>query len=401
MVAVLTRVFGFEHLPTIEDAVQDTFIKAIAAWRKGVPDNPEAWLTQAAKHRCIDLFRKLKSEQERAQFFEHGTASIALSELFLDEEVKDSQLRMIFTACHPSLDPRDQISFALKTIAGFSQREIASALLMKEESVKKRLQRARKSIMDAGLAFEIPQGPALMPRLARVQEVLYLLFNEGFHSGQRDTLVRQELCGEALRMCTMLKEQPGLDSPETYALFALMCFHSARLESKVSDEGDIIDLMKQDRERWYVPLIMAGHDAMMQAVKTAEYSSYHYEAAIASEHLRAKTFEDTDWEQIIHWYAQLEDLAPSPMNKLSMAVAHIHRSAYHDAREMLESIEVSELGKRNYLYHGCWAEYYKQTNARAKALEQYDLALDCVSNELERRYIERKRQEVTKAIGGA
>ena len=136
MVAILCRIFGLQHLETIEDAIQDTFIKASLSWRAEMPENPEAWLTKAAKNRTIDLFRQLKSEKERASFFESGPASIAINELFLDDEIADSQLRMIFTACHPALDPRDQISFALKTIAGFSQQEIASALLTKDETIK-------------------------------------------------------------------------------------------------------------------------------------------------------------------------------------------------------------------------------------------------------------------------
>lgn len=176
MVAILTRIFGLSNLEIIEDAVQDTFIKAMGTWRNGMPDNPEAWLTQAAKNRMIDLFRKLKSEKERAAYMESGTSTISVNELFLDDEIADSQLRMIFTACHPQLDPRDQIAFALKTIAGFSQKEIASALLLKEEAIKKRLSRARKAIGIKSISFEIPQGEQLNQRMIRVLEVLYLLF---------------------------------------------------------------------------------------------------------------------------------------------------------------------------------------------------------------------------------
>jgi RNA polymerase sigma factor (sigma-70 family) len=238
MVSILTRIFGLAHLETIEDAVQDTFIKAMGAWRNGIPENPEAWLTQAAKNRTIDLFRQLKSEKERAPYFESGPAAIAINELFLDREIADSQLRMIFTACHPALDPRDQIAFALKTISGFSQSEIASALLTKEESVKKRLSRARNMIRDAQLAFAIPQGNELSDRLPRVLEVLYLIFNEGFHSGQKEMLVRKELCAEAMRLCKMLVDHKEVCSPNVQALFALMCFQAARLDSKVNELQD-------------------------------------------------------------------------------------------------------------------------------------------------------------------
>jgi len=193
MVSILCRIFGLAHLETIEDAIQDTFIKASISWREGLPENPEAWLTKAAKNRTIDLFRQLKSEKERSQFFNNGTSSIALEELFLEQEIADSQLRMIFTACHPCLDPRDQIAFALKSIAGFSQKEIAAALLLKNETIKKRLSRARATIRKKEVVFEIPQGKELEIRRIRVLEVLYLIFNEGFHSSKKEMLVRKDL----------------------------------------------------------------------------------------------------------------------------------------------------------------------------------------------------------------
>ena len=206
MVSVLTRIFGLSNLEIVEDAVQDTFIKALTAWRINPPENPEAWLTKAAKNRVIDIFRKLNAEQKRIPKLENGPASLAINELFLDDEIEDSQLRMIFTACHPVLNSKDQIAFALKTISGFSTKEIASALLLKEETIKKRLMRARKSIAEKELSFEIPQGKELPKRLNRVIESLYLTFNEGFHSNKKDLLVRKELCGEAMRLCKLLKK---------------------------------------------------------------------------------------------------------------------------------------------------------------------------------------------------
>jgi len=163
-------IFGLAHLETIEDAIQDTFAKASISWRKGIPDNPEAWLTKAAKNRTIDLFRQLKSEKERSHYFKNGASSIAFSELFLEHEIADSQLRMIFTACHPSLDSRDQIAFALKSIAGFSQKEIAAALLLKDETIKKRLTRARATIRKEEIVFEIPQGKELAKRASILQK---------------------------------------------------------------------------------------------------------------------------------------------------------------------------------------------------------------------------------------
>ncbi len=394
MVSILCRIFGLEHLETIEDAIQDTFVKASISWRTGIPENPEAWLTTAAKNRTIDLFRKLKSENERSKYFEKGTSSIAVSELFLDNEIADSQLRMIFTACHPALDPRDQIAFALKTIAGFSQKEIAAALLLKVETIKKRLSRARASIQKEALVFEIPQGEELKKRRIRVLEVLYLIFNEGFHSTKKEMIVRKDLCGEALRLCKMLIEHPKICDAETQALFALMCFHAARLDSKIDDLNEIIDMRLQDRSKWYFPLIVAGNSMMMKATEGGVYSPYHYEAAIASEHLRAKKFENTNWEQILFWYEKLQAISPSPFNLLNMAVVNLQRDEPALAKAIMDKVEPKNLGQRDYLYYGCLAQYYKAIKNYDQALACYDQALATVQNDSEKRYLEKKRKKI-------
>ncbi|MFK8160985.1 MAG: RNA polymerase sigma factor, partial [Lewinella sp.] len=343
MVAILCRVFGLEHLETIEDAVQDTFIKAMGAWRNEWPDNPEAWLTTAAKNRVIDLFRSIKSARERHEKLTTGTAAIAVNQLFLDDEIADSQLRMIFTACHPALDPRDQIAFALKAIGGFSRKEIAAALLLKEETTKKRITRARKAVAEQSIRFEIPQGEQLRIRMIRVLEVIYLLFNEGFHSTQKDLAIRKELCGEALRLSKMLIDNPMTCNAEVQALFALMCFHSARLDSKINEANEVLDLRSQDRSKWYFPLVVAGNDMMNLATANGEYSIYHYEAAIACEHLKASTFEATNWKEILRWYHKLDQLNPSPINQLNMAVVNLQRADFAAAREMLEQLEEDQL----------------------------------------------------------
>ncbi|WP_020569135.1 RNA polymerase sigma factor [Neolewinella persica] len=393
MVAILCRIFGLEHLETIEDAVQDTFIKAIGAWRNELPDNPEAWLTTAAKNRLIDLFRSIKSARERHENLT-VTAAIAVDQLFLDDEIADSQLRMIFTACHPALDPRDQIAFALKAIGGFSRKEIAAALLLKEETIKKRITRARKAVADKIIRFEIPQGEQLRIRTIRVLEVIYLLFNEGFHSAQKDLAVRKELCGEALRLSKMLIDNPLTCNADVQALFALMCFHSARLDSKINESNEILDLRTQDRSKWYFPLVVAGNDMMNLATASGEYSVYHYEAAIACEHLRAQTFEETNWKDILKWYQKLEALNPSPFNLLNMAVVNLQQADFSAAQDVLQQLEEDQLGQRKYLYHGCWAEYYKRTGDAAQAIHQYDVAISMVPNDLEKEYLLKKRERV-------
>ncbi|WP_394747735.1 RNA polymerase sigma factor [Spongiimicrobium salis] len=391
MVSVLTRIFGLEHLDIIEDAIQDTFIKASLSWRHQQPDHPEAWLTQASKNRVLDIFRRLKTEKKYLPQLTNGPQAIALNDFFLDTEIEDAQLRMIFTVCHPSLDPRDRISFALKTISGFSIKEIATALLMKEETVKKRLARARKTIQKSRLKFHIPQGKALPKRLESVMEVLYLIFNEGFHSNKKEKLIQKELCGEAMRLCQMLLKNEYTRSPASYALFALMCFHSSRLDAKTNAENELLDLKHQDRSLWHFPLISLGNTMMNKAVEEGMFSCYHYEAAIAAEHLKAPTFEHTDWDKILHWYSCLHSLQPMPSHVLTMAVVCLQYGKYAAAKNYLEKIKAEDFAQRAYLYHAAWGDFYVCTNHPLKAISSFDQALALVTNTLEKEYLQKKR----------
>lgn len=391
MVATLTRIFGTRHFVMIEDAVQDTFIKALSAWRQEYPADPQAWLWAAAKNRSIDLLRKLKADNTRLPKLDSGTVTIALNEIFLDKEIQDAQLRMIFMACHPQLQAQDQIAFALKSISGFSQKEIASALLLKEETVKKRLQRARKTISETDLAFIIPQGAELHKRLDRTLEVIYLIFNEGFHSGKADKLIRKDICGEALRLSKILTTNEHTRTPGVYALFALLCFQSSRIDSKIKEDGEIIDLEHQDRSLWFWPLVELGNHAMMRATKTDNRSIYHYEAAIIAEHLKAKSFDQTDWSQIHTYYKLLYDLQPSHINLLNIAYVKLKLGKLEKAHQLLEQIEADKLEQRSYLYYGVLAEYHKLKKEPQKAITYINLALEKVNNKSERKYLEKKR----------
>ena len=391
MVSVLTRIFGLSHLEIIEDAVQDTFVKASISWRQQLPENPEAWLTKAAKNRVLDIFRKLKTEKKQLPNLQQSRDFIAVTELFLDSEIEDAQLRMIFTACHPNLDPRDRISFALKTVSGFSIKEISSALLTKEETVKKRLSRARKIIQKGTIKFNIPQGKALPQRLESVMEVLYLIFNEGFHSNTKESLIRKELCGEAMRLCKMLLKNEHTRTAAAYALFALMCFHSARLEAKVNSYNEILDLKHQDRNLWHFPLIQLGNTMMTKAVIDTEYSCYHYEAAIAAEHLRASHFDETNWTKILYWYECLYAIQPMPIHVLTMAVVCLQNLEFAKAKTYLNQVEASSLEQRSYLYYGTLSDYYYAIKDIKKAIINIDLALKTVINSLEKEYLQKKR----------
>lgn len=391
MIAVLTGFFGLAHLQLIEDAVQDTFVKATLQWRKKVPENPEAWFIKVAKNRTIDLLRKIKADQIRSEKLAHGAASIQLNDLFLDHEIEDSQLRMIFVACHPELAPGEQIAFALKTVSGFSLKEIGAALLTKEETVKKRLSRARKKVIEKNIAFEFPDKKQLATRIAGVLQVIYLIFNEGFHSTKRDKLVDRELCGEALRLNQLLLKKPLLRSGSSYALFGLLCFHSARLESKVATDGSIIDLEHQDRSLWHFPLVKLGDDAMRKALTYKDRSTYHLEAAIAAQHLKAASFTDTDWAEILNLYEKLDQVFLSEFNGLNKAIVLLQMRDFKRAKKLLNSVDANKLNQRTYLLWGCWADYYYKKGNRDKALEFLEQAITEVSNKSERDYLIKKR----------
>ena len=390
MVSILTRIFGLTHLETIEDAVQDTFVKASLSWREQKPNNPEAWLMRAAKNRVIDLLRKLSSEKDLYNKLETGTSAISIEKLFLDHEIEDSQLRMIFTACHPMLDIRDQIAFSLKLIAGFSQKEIASALLIKEETVKKRISRSRKKIIDSEIKFEFPLGKELPKRLNQVLKVLYLIFNEGFHSNKQDALIRKELCGEAIRMNKLLLNKDITRSGSSYALFALFCYQSARLDSRISENGELIDLKHQDRSLWHWPLIELGNNAMNKSLEMNDFGQYHLEAAIASEHLKAMSFEETDWKKILFWYQKYYVILPSDLTLLNMAIIKIELKDYENAWEDLSQINSEKLEQRKYLYYGTLAEYYIANKKNEEAIKYMNLSIQYCSNKKEKSFLKRK-----------
>lgn len=394
MVAILTKIFGLSKLELVEDAVQDTFLKASLKWRDQQPENPEAWLTQAAKNRAIDLIRQLNAEKERHHTLSiHGSIALGINEYFLDHEVEDSQLRMIFVACHPAFSKEEQIAFALKSISGFSMKEIAAALLVQEEAIKKRLVRARKKIKELNITLSYPDPHDIPKRISGVLQIIYLIFNEGFHSTKPDTLINKDLCGEAIRLCKLLIVEENFRSGSLYALFALLCFHSARLESKMGN-NEIIDLKHQDRSKWYLPLIILGNDALNKSMQFEDHSIYHIEAAIAAEHVRAIRFEDTNWQRILNYYEEMYTLIPSDSILLSRATIFLQMDQLDQAKAELVKINSQSLNQRAYLYHGCYAEYHAKRREFRKALVEIDLAIKGCANLFERQYLEQKRDYI-------
>ncbi len=390
MVAILSNIFGLHHLELVEDAVQDTFLKAALSWRNELPENPEAWLTQAAKNRTIDLLRKINAQNNRHEHIPHGSFTLEINEHFLETDIADSQLRMIFVACHPAFSKEEQIAFALKAISGFSMKEIAVALLQKEETIKKRLTRARKKIKDLDIQLSFPNTAQVHSRISGVLQIIYLIFNEGFHSTKPNELISKELCGEAMRLCKLLLVKESFRTGSLYALFALLCFHTSRLESKMDEDG-IVDLKHQDRSKWYLPLIVLGNDALNKSLQYPDHSVYHYEAGIASEHVKAISFDNTNWENILGYYDAIYALMPSEQTLLSKATIYLQMELLDQAEETLKKINSDALHQRIYLYHGCYAEYYEKKNMISEALLAIEAAIETCTNQFEQKYLQKRR----------
>ena len=326
LVALLTRAFGLRHLELIEDVVQSALLQALETWKlKGVPKDPAAWVGVVARNKALDAFRRRQTAEKYAPdvaWLETSKTGgrAELDELFLDAEIRDSQLRLMFACCHGELPPESRIAVALKVLCGFSLREIAHALLTSEANIKKRIYRAKRKFSSRRIAFEVPAGDELAPRLDSVHSVLYLLFNEGYNSQHPDELIRRDLTEEAIRLCHQLAEHPVCSTPATRALLALMLFHAARFDARLDSEGGILRLEDQDRDRWQQPLIARALEYLDASADGDELSRYHLEAGIAAHHCLAPSFEATDWGAILDLYDRLLALQPSPVYELNRAI---------------------------------------------------------------------------------
>ncbi len=370
MVAVLSHLFGLDHLQLVEDVVQDSFIRALQTWKlHGLPNNPEAWLLQTAKHKAIDLLRKQQLHKRYTQ--EDWIEKIDTADTFFHEqEIADSQLRMIFACCHPALKAEDQIALTLQIVSGFSVSEIARALLSNEAVIQKRIFRAKKFLRDNQVILEIPSGKELQQRLDTVCTVLYVLFNEGYHSLKAEELIRHDLCAEAMRCCKLLTEHPLIREYSAQALLALMCLHAARFDSRMDNSNDIILLEAQDRSLWDKELIRVGFYYLNLSASGKHISAYHIEAAIASEHMIAETFSKTNWDRLLDLYDMLLQVKPSPVILLNRAVVLAQLQQTEAAIASILSIpNIDTLIRTQAIYSAVLGDLYKRLSNTVKARE--------------------------------
>lgn len=351
MVAVLSRFLGFAHLDAIEDIIQEAFIRAIRTWKgDNLPDNPTAWLITVAKRLAIDYIRKQKAAGDRLHHLQlSGPALVHIEELFLESEIPDNQLRLMFATCHPKLDIRDRVALTLKFVSGFGISEIARALLMSPEAVKKRIQRARKSLSSNNIELSIPIGTELQKRLETVHLVLYLLFNEGYYSTSNANPVSKDICIEAMRLCHLLSRHRLTDHPDTHALLALMCLHASRFDSRTGNDGEVVLLENQDRTYWDRQLIALGMFHLNTACKADYYSTYHYEALISSEHARASSFNETNWLNINQHYKSIYALKPGEQILLNQVIVLVQLQNIEEAIDLFETIDKDHIDRVLYL----------------------------------------------------
>jgi RNA polymerase sigma factor (sigma-70 family) len=310
-----------------EDLAQDALVAALEEWpRRGVPPNPGAWLMLTARHRAIDRLRRDDRLADNLRLLGHdllsraGDQSSSIEEDMLSDGVDDDMLRLIFTACHPALTVESQVALTLRVLGGLSTEEIARAYLIGEATVSQRISRAKRTLSDRKIGFEVPPAAEQEQRLAAVLKVVYLIYNEGYTATSGADLTRPELCYEALRLGRMLAGW-GANEPEVHGLVALMEIQSSRLTARAGPHGEPIPLLDQDRSRWDPLLIRRGFRALLQARDTGGTGPYVLQAAIAACHAQARRPEDTDWPQIVALYDQLRVRAPGPVVELNRAVA--------------------------------------------------------------------------------
>jgi RNA polymerase sigma factor (sigma-70 family) len=394
MVSYLTRIFGIGRLDLAEDVVQDTLCRAMEVWSiQGLPDNPSAWLMRVARNRAIDLVRRDDHFRYVAPELAHLLRlreETTVETPGFDREIQDDELRMMFSCCHPDLSTDSQVTLILKTLCGFGVAEIANALLTSEDAIEKRLGRARKLFREAGGFVELTNGAEIRQRLEAVYPAIYLLFSEGYHGSQSEQTVREDLCFEAMRLALALSEHPEGNRPKTHALLALLCFHAARLQGRVNEAGELVQLEMQDRSKWDRDLIAKGFYFLEKASTGNEISEYHLEAAIASLHCAATTYGETEWGGIVELYDTLSLLKPSPIVALNRAVAV--GNAYGPEEGLAELSRIPEAAKlRDYpFYAAAQGEFHLLAGRPGEASRHFEEAVKLARSPSEANFFERK-----------
>ena len=393
IVATLIGLVG--DFDVAEEAAQEAFTAAVDRWRSsGVPEFPRAWIIQTARHKAIDRLRRRANFAQKMELF--GPERQPSAEPDYDtSEIPDDRLRLIFTCCHPALAQEAQVALTLRTLCGLETDEIARAFLVPVPTMAQRLVRAKRKIRDAGIPYVVPGTDEMASRLDAVLTVIYLVFNEGYAATRGGPLVRTDLCSEAIRLGrlvrALLDPRPAAEST---GLLALMLLHDARRDARLDEAGDIIILEEQNRGRWNQPQISEALPLVEEAFRGGA-GSYALQAAIAAEHCRADRAEDTNWPLILRLYDLLERVQPSPIVSLNRAVAVAMAEGPGPALALIDALETSGHLQNYHLLHATRADLLRRLGFSEKSAGSYARALELVSNESERRFLERRLREVS------
>jgi RNA polymerase sigma-70 factor (ECF subfamily) len=398
IVAALTAQLGTHRLQLVEDVVQEALVRALQTWPyRGIPDNPAAWLTQAAKNLALDALRReqrwhekqsdITAEQERWLSTDDPTID--------DDSISDDTLRMLFVCFHPQLSSEAQMALALRTVCGLSAGEIAAAFLTSEAAIAKRLVRARQRIRELALPFAVPDNTELPTRLDGVLGALYLLFNEGYKASSGDRLVREDLCREAIRLTDLVSTHPATTAPSAFALLALMQLNASRLRARTDDAGNLLRLHEQDRAAWDQQLIARGIASLSRATAGETVSAYHLEAAISACHCLAADDASTDWPRILGLYDQLIGLNGSAIVAMNRAVAVARVHGPEQGLKALAAIADRSTLEAYHLYHAIRGTFAAELGRTAEALTHFKQAGNLATLPAEREFIARRMEEVT------
>jgi len=394
MIAALTRVFGFHNLELAEDVMQDALCRALEVWKhQGMPDNPSAWLMTTAKNHAVDVLRRERTARtfapEITRLLEsEWTFRPTIEAAFGPHAIQDDELRMMFSCVDPRLTEEAQVALILHILCGFSVSEISNAFLCTPAAAEKRITRAKKVLASDTKLFELASTEDFRTRLSAVHRALYLLFNEGYHGANTETAVRVELCREAMRLATLLRDHPLAATPPTLALLALMCLHAARMPSRVDESGSLSLLPDQDRSQWNRELIEDGQRLLEQSATGDVVSEFHVEAAIAWCHASAPTAQSTNWAQIVALYDTLLRIRPSPVIALNRAIAVAQHAGPEQGLTAIHAIDGCERLRAYPFYPMALGELELQCGRHSAACEHFKAALQLARNPTEQRFMQ-------------
>jgi RNA polymerase sigma factor (sigma-70 family) len=378
-----------------EELAQDALVTALEKWpESGVPDNPGAWLMATAKNRALDAIRRSKMVERKHEELAPPVSERPQIEDALDDDVGDDMLRLIFTSCHPVLSTEARLALTLRLLGGLTVPEIARAFLSPEPTIAQRIVRAKKTLADAKVPFEVPRGQDREERLSSVLEVLYLIFNEGYSATAGDDWMRPALCEDAMRLGRVLAGlQPT--EPEVHGLVALMEIQASRAKARTGPNGEAILLLDQDRTRWDWTLIGHGLGALERALSLGGNGPYVVQAAIAACHARARRPEDTNWSMIVQLYGALLNLVPSPVIALNRAVAVSMAEGPAAGLAIVDELRKEPALESYYLLYGVRADLLIKLGRNAEAIPELERAAELTKNERERQVLRERIRSIT------